>query len=122
LGKYFGLPHIRLPPPPDSRIISDFPEIFAEFSGKAFRNSVAGQSRWCQSTRLFTADLMVTATHSDSSFGHEWEHLLVKWESHSHKKADDTLRSFVFHTEESAQLPGEEIFVEGRSEAVGNPL
>jgi hypothetical protein len=124
-----------VPPPPqppvpsapslDSRIISNFPGIFAEF--RKFSLLWRGGSRDGFEAQEFhrrcdghANTLTVILDTKGNIFG---GFTPVEWESPtSHRyKRDDSQKSF-FHAEESAQHPGEEIRVEGRNEARGNLL
>jgi hypothetical protein len=110
-----------LPPPPppfDSRIISDFPEIFAEFRGKRFsllwRGSRDGfvASEFHRRCDGHANTLTVILDTKGNIFGGftpvEWESR--KWngkleDESNTKKADDSLKSFVFMLKNQHNVP-----------------
>jgi hypothetical protein len=84
-------PAVPSAPPLDSRIISDFPEIFAEFRGKRFEILWRG-GRDGFGAREFHR-------RCDGRF------TPVEWELNSGCKADDSLRSFLFTLKNPRNIP-----------------
>jgi hypothetical protein len=132
-------------------IISEFPDIFTEFRGKHFellwrgsRDGFEGQEfhRRCDDHANTLTGILDTEGNIFGGFTPvEWESRVLKgnrgftpveWESRvwnrRHRdesnlmKADDSLKSFLFDAEKSAQHPGEEICVEDRTKAPSNLL
>jgi hypothetical protein len=108
---------LRTPVGFDSLIVSDFPEIFAEFTGKRFSLLWRG-SRDGFSCREFHSrcdghanSLTVILDTKGNVFGGftpvEWESSTKKWlgDDEPLPKADDSLRSFVFTLKNPHNIP-----------------
>jgi hypothetical protein len=112
-----------VPTPPDapgpfkSRIVKALPALFTEFRGKYFRLLWRG------------GGFGFGAEHSDVHKGHGQEHFrglhagaVGVAQGLPVRRARSESEEFSFHADQSAQVPGEDICAEGRSEGQSNPL
>jgi hypothetical protein len=126
-------PAVRSAPLRDSRIISDIPEIFAEFRGKRF------SLLWRGSRDGFNAQefhgrcdgrantLTVILDTEGNIFGGftplEWESWVWNgnsWDEDGRFKADDSLKSFLFTLKNPHDIPARRFALKAHLEAPGN--
>jgi hypothetical protein len=102
----------------DSRIISDFPEIFAEFRGKRFSLLWRGSSDGFGASEFHRrcdghANTLTVILNKDGNiFG---GFTPVKWGSNTSFKADDSLKSFLFTLKNPHNFPAKKFALKGET-------